>query len=147
MGAWGHNLTESDDAYDYLDKIESWFPGEEAYKIIREEEMTVEEHDRFLTVFTNNKIGLRNVAENSYSDEPAILLYTAFLKYLELPLDEKDTSLFTYAYTVERERANDWDKPEGRIKELDKLFLCVYNSTKYSFSHKGLFQKAAEHLG
>ena len=81
MGTWGHNLVESDNAYDFLYEIETWIPSNKLYNFIKNE-YTQEEYDWSKEVFKNNKFSLLKMAliTDEYHKNSNVLIYIAFFK-------------------------------------------------------------------
>lgn len=147
MGAWGCGLVESDNAYDYLDELDSWFPSRQLYKIIGDE---ISEKDLSWTkeVFKNNKFALRKIALTlyEYDKDVYMLIYIAFLKYFDFELDKEDKKEFDIAYKGELDNLGMWSDPEERKEALMNLKLSVDNNVKYEFVAKGLFEVIDEAL-
>lgn len=135
MGAWGLDIAQSDNAYDFLDELESWFPQDEMYDIINSKPISPKELDRIKRVFTNNKPMLRKVALNTYEDDKSlyVILYVAFLKFLEIELDAEDHEIFKEAYLFQTINCVD-----ERVDFVNVLKKAVEEDTRYVFNGKGL---------
>ena len=144
MGAWGESLTQSDDAYDFLDGIKKVIDFD-PYIYIHNED--IQPNKKHIENFRQNKNAIADIASkyNEYSGVEE-LLYIAFLRFFNIELDEYDKTIFERAYLKELEEINSWSDPMLRESYLNELRNSVLNNKPYSFSGKGLLDTISDRL-